>query len=185
MRPLLVGLDNPYSTAPAYALHPKPMGGSGDRLYEVIREAAGVRRDYQRSDYLRDFSRINLYPSSTAPDGKGSAEMDTRMAEWLYVYVAGTEAAHVVLLGNRVQAAAAKVFNLPRNLEPLEHYRESIRVQSGSRIGVSFWAIPHPSGRNRWYNETARRAEVGKLLYGLAQRATAARTMSLRGRANI
>ncbi len=71
-RPLLVGLDNPHSNDPRMALYPTP-NTTGARLVDLIGETV---HNYSRQEYLRDFSRTNLYPTKRAVIGAGSVRAD-------------------------------------------------------------------------------------------------------------
>lgn len=56
MRPILIGIDNPHSKDPAMALHPRPAGCSGWRLWRMLCDRLRV----SEQQYLRAFDRRNL-----------------------------------------------------------------------------------------------------------------------------
>ncbi len=163
MRTLLVGLDNPHSINPRDALLPAPGigNGTGGRIVEMIREGAPrALADYSLEDYERDFDRVNLYPVQNAINGKGATKADRMMAQWCLMYAMRGGYENVVLFGNRVKAAFADVTP--------EWPNDSDYCRVGDTI--SFWYVPHPSGRNRFYNEPANRKAIGKRLATLRER---------------
>ena len=157
MRTLLVGLDNPHSGDPKRALAPLPSDATGGRIVDLIQTSL---TDYTMKDYLRDFDRVNLYPIKMAASGKGATKTDRLMAQWCLMYAMRGGYENVVLFGNRVKAAFA-------DITP-EWPNESDYCRVGDTI--SFWYMPHPSGRNRWYNDKRNQLLVGERLAQLRER---------------
>ena len=159
MRTLLVGLDNPHVSNPHTELAPGTavLGDSGRRLVEMMLDALP---DYEPEDYRRDFDRVNLYPASHAANGKGATKMDRAMAQWCAMYAVAGEYQNVVLLGNRVKVAFAELVDLTDDSQTFE---------LGGRE-LTFHIVPHPSGRNRFYNDQENRIAVGGLLRSLRER---------------
>jgi hypothetical protein len=131
VKPLLVGEMNPYGADPAYALYPLPEGASGHRLQVIL----GLSRD----EYLSWFDRCNLLlggPRWSAPRAREAASLlkhDRR-----------------ILLGAKV--AAAHGLDLRGHMfQPLSLRRENYLYVKDLRVLV----LPHPSGLNRLWNESA------------------------------
>jgi hypothetical protein len=142
-RAVLIGMNNPVSSAPEHALYPSPEGCTGHRLYEMLKSRVPTAT---RSDYLRRFERRNVV-SLKVFDAKlareGAAKLDQEF------FGSGRT---IVVLG----ADTIKAFGLPPLL---------IHPQI---IGGSTWRqIPHPSGRNLWYNDPQNKLLVSMLLEDL------------------
>jgi hypothetical protein len=161
MRTLLVGLDNTQTGDPTTALHPLPETGSGGRIVDLIRAAMG---DYNMGMYLRDFHRVNLYPGKLAASGKGATKMDRLMAAWCTMYAVEAGYDNIVVFGNRVRSAFAEVVDLSKVKNC-----DCLNIRLSGRL-VTFWVVPHPSGRNRWYNDFNNCELVGELLFRLRER---------------
>lgn len=142
-RPVLLGMNNPVSSKPEHALFPYPPGCTGHRLFEMLQ----IRiPDLTRGQYLGAFDRRNLVPYKLF-----NAKMAEREAAKLEQEFWGSGRT-IVLLGLDV----VKAFRHPRSL---------IHPQV---IGGSTWRqIPHPSGRNLWYNNESNRFLVATLLEDL------------------
>jgi len=142
-RPVLIGMNNPISGDPKHALFPYPPGCTGHRLLTMLQSRLpGV----SRRQYLERFDRRNVV-SMRSFDAKlareGAAKLDHEF------FGSGRT---IVLLGNDTVAA----FGHPRLL---------IHPQV---IGGSTWRqIPHPSGRNFWYNDQTNVDLVASLLEDL------------------
>ena len=147
MKPLLVGMNNPYSTDSHFALYPSPENSAGFRLYLMLKEAGdrdGVR--VTKEDYVNDFARTNLV----------NGYMYTREA------VTFGRPRVLDLMRNRLTVICGA--GTARDMK-LIHYRFSLEKQI---IGpYSYWVIPHPSGRTREYNDPEMRHRVGELLLSL------------------
>ena len=142
MKPLLLGMNNPLSDDPEYDIYPYPEGSAGWRLWKMLPEGT------TRAQYLDMFDRRNLLRAR-----EWAVPAARTAAAFLLPELAGRT---VVVLGAQVRAA----LGLPRT-EPLVWRR------SGP-FKFDWIAVPHPSGRNLWYNEPGRRDEVGAMLWALA-----------------
>jgi hypothetical protein len=142
-RPVLIGMNNPISSDPDHALFPYPEGCTGHRLLDMLQSRLP---NVTRRQYLERFDRRNVVDGkhyNAALAREGAAKLD------LEFFGSGRT---IVLLGNDTIAA----FGHPRLL---------IHPQI---IGGSTWRqIPHPSGRNFWYNDETNRALVASLLEDL------------------
>jgi hypothetical protein len=156
-------LDNPHTSNPSTELAPGTaiLGDSGRRLAELIAE---VEAGYSPTSYRSDFDRVNLYPARQATNGKGATKMDRAMAQWCAMYATLGEYQNVVLLGNRVKVAFADLLEF----EADDAIQETTVTLDDRR--VSFYVVPHPSGRNKFYNDKASRKSVGALLASLRER---------------
>lgn len=143
LKPVLVGMNNPYSSRPEAALLPAPSGCAGWRLWRMVHDVSGV----SRAEYCRTFDRRNLINTQWWDP---LAARERGEALWRAL-----EGHTVVVLG---QATLASMW-LPRPLELLWSV-------SG---GVRWCYAPHPSGLNRWYNNPVNRAAVGMRLESLLE----------------
>lgn len=138
-RPVLIGMNNPHSDDPRYALFPLPRSSAGGRLFRLL---VGRKPDVERGGYVRAFDRRNLLVG----------EWHKSKARWAAALLHDElrESGRTVLLfGAQVREA----FGLPeRLLHPTEI------------DGVRYRQLPHPSGRSLWYNDHTCRALVGMLL---------------------
>lgn len=142
LRPLLVGMNNPVSMAPQYALYPAPEGHAGHRLWSFLNDFCPV----SRQEYIRVFERVNLVVGDW--NKRAAAEQATRMRAEL-------QSRHVVLLGTQVFEA----FGHKRVLDQAPY-----ADPNGLSFGCTYYQVPHPSGRNIWYNIPENRQRVGRLL---------------------
>lgn len=135
MKPLLVGEDNPYGSDPRYALWCMPRHSAGGRLcYDIL----GVK---DQIDYVRRFDRANLCL------GKWSAKEATARAGEL-------QRSHrtLILLGAKVCSRFGYAF------EPFTIKQKTTSAAAAVLLGVpyeewTFVLLPHPSGRNRMWNQ--------------------------------
>lgn len=128
MRVHFVGMNNPYGADPRHALYPWPPTSAGGRLYGMVSEAIG----WTRGQYVDGIDRLNLV------EGPWSAASARDRASELLDELWGRR---VVMLGG----AVAEAFRL--RAHPILQWRDGW-----------FAVLPHPSGRNRWYNEASNRA---------------------------
>jgi hypothetical protein len=142
-RPVLVGMNNPLSMEPAHALFPHPPGCTGHRLYEMLKSRVP---DVTKRQYLDIFDRRNVMHSLVFD--RETARMG---ASKLYLEFYGSGRT-IVLLGADTVAA----FGLPRLL-----------LHPQENGGATWRQIPHPSGRNLWYNNDENRTLVAMLLEDL------------------
>ncbi len=159
---LLVGLDNPHSRDPRFALYPAPAGCAGYRLHHFIATEASANHRYSRAQYLKDFDRVNLYPSGRAKNGKGATEMDRAMGSWVVMYADQGEHRAVVLFGERVRLAVNHLVELV----PEEGEDIAFAEHQGASGTIIFCSMPHPSGRNHWYNDVEHKQLAGRILAG-------------------
>lgn len=136
MRAVLVGMNNPLSLAEGHELYPHPSGCSGWRLWQLLRRRVP---QVSRRDFLAAFERHNLVR------GPWSADLARRRARDLRLLWRGRT---VVVLGEAVRGA----FDLPREL-----------ILPVRRDDVVWRQLPHPSGRNLWFNDETC-AELAALL---------------------
>lgn len=143
MKPVLIGMNNPYGADPHYALYPQPDGCAGHRLWKMLHEECGA----SMVQYRDSFDRMNLVT------GPWDAKRAKLRAVELRVELATRT---VVLLGGQVRDAFGH-----KSMDGV--YREFGLLASD----IDFYQVPHPSGRNLWYNDEANRKRVGQLFASL------------------
>lgn len=138
-----------------------PTSASGQRLADL----AGIGKPAEHADFdivasllWSRFALDNLlpYPDPSRRALTQAAALYKFVPGFWYV-LAGTEV--VRALGTRAlpKVPAGKLpWHGTRNAPPLEWYE--------SREGVVMAVLPHPSGRNRWYNDRRSRAAAEKFL---------------------
>lgn len=133
-------MNNPVSSEDGHQLFPAPEGCTGHRIWQMLNERLP---HVSRREYLDTFERRNLVTGR-----QWSRELGRQEAERVYAELWGSGRT-VILLGEAVRLS----FGHPRLLvEP-------------QLIGGTTWRqVPHPSGRNLWYNEERHRRMVGLLL---------------------
>lgn len=137
-RPILLAMNNPYSDDPRHALYPHPVGSAGHRLWQMLRARVPT---VTRHSYIRDFDRRNLVQAR-----QWSALAARQAADSL---VASVQGRVVLVLGSDVR----NILGLePQLVHPIEDR------------GVTWRQLPHPSGRNLWYNSAENREVAGMLL---------------------
>jgi hypothetical protein len=135
---VLLGMNNPVSSAPQHALYPHPPGCTGWNLWNMLQERVP---GLAKTQYLRAFDRRNLV------DGKKWNRAQAReRGEQLKSQLVGRE---IVTLGEDVR----RVLGL-----------ESRLIEPQTMYGATWRCIPHPSGRNLWYNDPQNRMLVAVLL---------------------
>lgn len=144
MNPVIIGMNNPYGVDPHYALYPLPENSAGGRLYDMIREGTHLTRP----QYVSMFDRYNLVsgPWNAVAAKHRICELLPQLAD-----------RHVVLLGKEVQRAFGVLTKAAVGED-----RRVVRLLP--RAEATFYAIPHPSGRNQWYNDPENRERVVCLL---------------------
>lgn len=133
-KPVLVGESNPYGADPKFALFPMPRNSAGARLcYDIM--------DLPRHRYLAMYDRVNLCA------GKWNMKEARERADGLR---------HIrrkfVLLGRKVCDA----FGIDFEPFTIQHRMTSAAVESILKVPHDEWAfvvLPHPSGRNRLWND--------------------------------
>jgi hypothetical protein len=140
MKPVLIGINNPVSTAPGHELYPLPVGCTGHRLWRMLAERLPhvTARDYREA-----FDRRNLVRGLVV-----TRQVAQHNASLIFAELWGSGRT-VVLLGRDVQ----KAFGHP----PLLLHPQVIG-------GCTWRQLPHPSGRNPWYNDPEHRRLAGVLM---------------------
>ena len=144
MKPLLVGEDNPYGTDPRYALYPMPLYSAGGRLCHEILQLS-------TKEYIKTFDRVNLCSE------KWSLKEARGKAFDLLVTRGVGQHDHFVLFGSKV----CKAFN--QEFKPFE----SVIFPTGPAREVLLTILPHPSGRNRIWNEPGSIEKAREMLHRL------------------
>lgn len=136
MKPVLLGMNNPNSEYPEFALYPDPPRCAGWNLWQLT----GLTRE----GYLESFERMNLM------DGLKWLPSDAQKgAERLRTELANRD---VILLGNDVSRLM-----WVGDIEPCYRWRQ--KPEGG------WWAkIPHPSGRCRHWNDPLER-EMARIFF--------------------
>ena len=136
-KPLLVGQAPGPNTDPTRPLYPNPSHLSGGRLAEIM--------GLDPREYLRRFDRINLlyrhpgrWPGKN--DDKWPEKLARVAAEAVRPLVRDRD---VILVGRNV----ARAFGLAET--PFH-----------ARLPDATVVIPHPAGRNHWYNDPVNRKEA-------------------------
>lgn len=140
---LLIGQAPGPRTDPDLPLYPLPATATGGRLIRLM--GVGLR------EYLRGTERVNLlqqFPGKHRRDDRFPMRPARAAAQELLPRMAGRV---VVLVGRNV----ANAFSLP--IEFLVWWPALLGAE---RLAC----IPHPSGRNRWYNDPARREQVASFM---------------------
>ena len=146
---LFVGLDNPQSHDPRYALFPRPSGCAGHRLFEMMME---VDKHFDRAQYVA-IPKTNLFPIGMCPTAQKKDWLE--MAGSLVKAQLAGQAKNVVLFGNDVRDAIFHSdITQPKAMEWIQFGTDNTRYA---------W-VPHPSGRNHYYNDTRRRRKVARFL---------------------
>lgn len=144
VKPVIVGLNNPYSDNPDHALRPHPINSSGYRLARMFLDAAEKRGlDMNFLNYERGFRRFNFFEKT----------LDMSEGERAGQLLKEFQGRDVVCCGNQV----VKLLGLSKH---------SWTLWSKSQ-GLRYCVIPHPSGLTRNYNEPWFRSQVGELLLNL------------------
>ena len=126
-------MNNPLSTRPGYELYPAPAGCTGWRLWQMLNARTGALRHH----YLRTFERRNLV-TGTEWDRRAARQRAMETIEEL-----ADTGRVVVLLGNSVREAFDRA--LSGGLPP-------VLLHPQQAMGCTWRQVPHPSGRNLWYN---------------------------------
>ncbi len=131
MRPIILGMNNPVSARPEHALFPYPPGCTGHRLLRLLNRRVP---DATRQDYLRAFDRRNLLNRLlwSRADARRAAQ------EFLEVSSPELQGRTVLVLGREV----ASLLGLEEQLIYPVHLH-----------GITWRQLPHPSGRNHWFND--------------------------------
>ena len=142
-RVALSGMNNPHGPHPRMALWPDPPGCAGHRLWQLTAARTGA----SAMDYARAFHRYNLVQ-------RGDFSRNAARDRWhLIEPELLSEFDTLVLLG--VEVSQAIGLDIPL-----------------LTITPSMILLPHPSGRNRWYNDPVNRTVVEILMEELYTEAT-------------
>lgn len=132
---VLVGMNNPHSSDPRFALAPHPRGVAGYNLWRMAFDVCGV----PRAKYMRSLQRVNLCLGNTY-DGKVARATAESLGEEL-------RGRRVIFLGDEVRRS----FWLPK-----------LRLFDWHKSEQFTWCqLPHPSGLNRMYNDPIIRLAAG------------------------
>lgn len=143
MRPLLVGEDNPYSRDPRYALYPEPEHSAGGRLCRLV-------MGLSVKNYIRGFDRVNLCAGDWSMREAKEAVRLLKSRRWTpsvpeFNAALRPDYAAPPPLDDKIVLLGAKV---------CEAFGGKYRPFEVARVsGCTFAILPHPSGRNRAWNE--------------------------------
>lgn len=152
MRPVILGMNNPYSTDPYYALYPHPENSAGARICAMfLASASQAGLPLTRRDYIKGFDRRNLVDTPT-----WNMEYARQRANQARGELQGRK---VVICGTAVLG----VLGLRRH----EWLVWSERSGDLFKDPFDYVLVPHPSGRCREYNDPAVGKAVGDLLLKL------------------
>lgn len=146
-KPVIIGMNNPRNGDPKFALYPHPPGSAGGRLFAMLKEC---RPDVKRIQYRDAFTRVNML------QGPWSVAKARLVGPVFRMLLSGSDR-DVLVLGQGPWDA----LGLPPSQGPLWKLELD---------GVRWRLIPHPSGRNLWYNDEANRRLVGMILEELMPR---------------
>lgn len=156
MKPIVVGLSNPHSDDPEWALWPQPEGSSGHRLLEIVREELP---ELTRHRYASALTRRNLLLHGEPEHRETLAHARGRLLGDLAHDGLLEEGSRVVLLGAVVRDAVA------RRRGWLRWWPVTVDELGGAEVRMI--AVPHPSGLNRYYDRAEHRRRVAEVLAGL------------------
>lgn len=160
MKPILVGMNNPISTRPGHELYPAPDHCTGHRLWQMLNSRTGA----SRLQYLECFERRNLVR------GLQWDRLAARARAYEVVQELRGSGRTVVLLGQSVREAFHYVLtdleinDYEAGSRPYQGGLPPLLVHPQVAGGVAWRQIPHPSGRNLWYNSEENRKVVELLM---------------------
>lgn len=147
-KPVLIGEAPGRNTDPRTPLFPMPKNSAGFRLFSLT----GLE---WRKEYLELFERVNLFAewpgvyTTSCPRGKDKwSTRDARLAAQAVRYM--LRGRRAVLVGRRVQTA----FGYEKNGRDYCEWAHDVHWN------VTYASIPHPSGRNLWYNVPGNKERV-------------------------
>jgi hypothetical protein len=149
VKPVLIGMNNPYNGDPRYALYPSPDISAGGRLCTMFLAAAnraGIHAD--SFDYISGFERMNLINTPTWDPV--SAKIASRTLK-------------PTLMGREVIICGVSVLTM-MDLQRHEWLCWHRRPPDLFENSFDYVLIPHPSGRCREYNDPEVVVAVGDLL---------------------
>lgn len=142
MKPVLIGQAPGPNTDPELPLFPLPKTSGGGRLFSLT--------GLSQSDYIRLTHRLNLlnyFPGSNKQGDKFPMREARAAAEAVRWFLADRV---VIFAGRNV----AEAFGYGSEYEFLTWYETERRRFHGA---FRFAIVPHPSGRNHWYNREENR----------------------------
>ena len=155
--PVLVGLNNPWSSSPEHVLVPmsdRP-GCTGSRILSLIQFA---KSGYSIKQYKEDFpDRVNL-------DDVGSHLLNTFDEPRNFVLFGRVVANSIIPYRDEIDRMWRHLQETP---PAFSIYMSSTMAASGKTLSHGVYIVPHPSGLNRWYNEDRNKRAVGMFLFGL------------------
>jgi hypothetical protein len=147
-RPMILGMNNPLSDAPEHALYPLPAGCTGSRLFGILKL---VWPEIGFRDYLRSYERRNLVVGQAWSAVAGRIAADVLREE----IAKRRSVQQIAVLGAQTWAA-------------IHGHRDDTPVLASLRVSNIVWnRLPHPSGRNPWYNVEENRLAAARLLLSL------------------
>ena len=160
-KPVLLGMNNPLSRDPHYALANFPERCTGWRLWRMIVEA--MEHDglapMSRLDYMTRYDRRNVLNGviwNMALAKEAGAELAPKLADRV-----------VVLCG--VQTLEAMRLTRPSDWCSWVEGEPQGSLLAAQDRSFKYALIPHPSGRCREYNDPALKLKVGRLLLDVLQ----------------
>jgi len=153
-RVIVIGMNNPISLDQRHALYPHPPGCVGHRLWKLLETETGA----SMSQYLRAFDRRNLLPTCEWTGRRDAREA----AEAILPDIQGRT---ILLLGAEVRKAFGQIDLQPGDFVDVLAF--SLCEDQSSEKRWRFYYLPHPSGRNLWYNDEANRQLASGLLANL------------------
>jgi len=154
-KPLLIGMNNPVSLRAGHELYPLPEGCTGNRLWKMLHQ----RTNASMREYVDTFERRNLVRAVAWDRTKARARAYETIVE-----LRG-KGRTVVLLGNAVREAFDWVLRGEGLLDPTcAAGIPPLLVHPQEAGGCTWRQIPHPSGRNLFYNDEKNREVVAMLL---------------------
>lgn len=154
MDTLLLGMNNPHHDDPEYDLWPGPKNCTGWRIWQMLYSRTGATQ----SDYIRAFHRRNLVRGRTWDKSK----IGNSVTQLSPLMNPGTT---VVLLGDLVLSAVNDLFRVKK-----------ILIHPQEVQGITYRFVPHPSGRNLFYNDPVQKELVAMLLEDLYRESNYAKT---------
>ena len=156
---VLVGLAPGPNTNPDLPLFPSPSHMTGGRLLTLT--------GLSRRQYLTLFDRVNLlpyFPGKDKRDDKFPVRPAKLSAQVMKPFFGGRT---VILVGRNV----AESFGLTIKFHEWTQWRVRRYTPFNRHLSVATLAIiPHPSGRNLWYNDPDNKAESARFWENFAER---------------
>ena len=150
MKPVIIGeAPSPSATKPVQPLFPFPARSAGARLWRMT--------GLSRPEYIEAFHRMYLLPWVCTE----YSVCNDHWAAYNLISSRLLDGRAVVLLGQRVWLA----FGGREDVEPLIWYAGSVPAFKPACVAL----VPHPSGRNLWYNDEHQRGAAANFMRLLAE----------------